>query len=257
MRQFVSDHAFEFIVIHQLKQTLRHSNRSMARVSSGSKGIGRRFRNDIKFRQGQIRLCSKAFHDGVEAGKLLPRYGLCAAGHQGDFVREKVSKSIHHRGESEAHGHAVTATEVLPDQHKKERQSCEQKCCSKDSHSFLLFYACAARTQKVPACILGILDSSSHTNPCRLDTRRSRGLFQGLPLEAHDILLAIAIDDYMIAREHSALQNLQRQRILNQPLNRARSEEHTSELQSQFHLVCRLLLEKKKKKRIQLSIIIK
>src|SRR5689334_24042889 len=29
---------------------------------------------------------------------------------------------------------------------------------------------------------------------------------------------------------------------------RVRSEEHTSELQSQFHLVCRLLLEKKKKK---------
>src|SRR5438309_4680812 len=28
-----------------------------------------------------------------------------------------------------------------------------------------------------------------------------------------------------------------------------RSEEHTSELQSQFHLVCRLLLEKKKTKR--------
>src|SRR5689334_24037534 len=30
-----------------------------------------------------------------------------------------------------------------------------------------------------------------------------------------------------------------------------RSEEHTSELQSQFHLVCRLLLEKKKKKKNQ------
>src|SRR5689334_25186344 len=28
--------------------------------------------------------------------------------------------------------------------------------------------------------------------------------------------------------------------------NSVRSEEHTSELQSQFHLVCRLLLEKKK-----------
>src|SRR5689334_23849468 len=28
----------------------------------------------------------------------------------------------------------------------------------------------------------------------------------------------------------------------------SRSEEHTSELQSQFHLVCRLLLEKKKQK---------
>src|SRR5689334_24482727 len=34
---------------------------------------------------------------------------------------------------------------------------------------------------------------------------------------------------------------------LNQQLLHERSEEHTSELQSQFHLVCRLLLEKKKK----------
>src|SRR5689334_16635952 len=32
-----------------------------------------------------------------------------------------------------------------------------------------------------------------------------------------------------------------------------RSEEHTSELQSQFHLVCRLLLEKKKKKKKEAS----
>src|SRR5689334_23787848 len=31
------------------------------------------------------------------------------------------------------------------------------------------------------------------------------------------------------------------------PVRALRSEEHTSELQSQFHLVCRLLLEKKKK----------
>src|SRR6266540_5888377 len=33
-----------------------------------------------------------------------------------------------------------------------------------------------------------------------------------------------------------------------QPLHQARSEEHTSELQSHHDLVCRLLLEKKKKK---------
>src|SRR5256884_4643260 len=31
------------------------------------------------------------------------------------------------------------------------------------------------------------------------------------------------------------------------PVTRERSEEHTSELQSRLHLVCRLLLEKKKK----------
>src|SRR5205809_5039491 len=34
---------------------------------------------------------------------------------------------------------------------------------------------------------------------------------------------------------------------------RARSEEHTSELQSRLHLVCRLLLEKKKKKTIAIT----
>src|SRR5690242_21517666 len=34
-----------------------------------------------------------------------------------------------------------------------------------------------------------------------------------------------------------------------QRLGRARSEEHTSELQSHVNLVCRLLLEKKKKKK--------
>src|SRR5690625_6958750 len=33
-----------------------------------------------------------------------------------------------------------------------------------------------------------------------------------------------------------------------------RSEEHTSELQSRGHLVCRLLLEKKKKHKIKLSV---
>src|SRR2546422_8083371 len=35
--------------------------------------------------------------------------------------------------------------------------------------------------------------------------------------------------------------------LLDRLLHHARSEEHTSELQSRLHLVCRLLLEKKKK----------
>src|SRR2546422_4853322 len=36
---------------------------------------------------------------------------------------------------------------------------------------------------------------------------------------------------------------------LHREVRRARSEEHTSELQSRLHLVCRLLLEKKKKRK--------
>src|SRR5687768_17697007 len=38
-----------------------------------------------------------------------------------------------------------------------------------------------------------------------------------------------------------------REAITNAAFIQARSEEHTSELQSRLHLVCRLLLEKKKK----------
>src|SRR5205809_2249420 len=36
--------------------------------------------------------------------------------------------------------------------------------------------------------------------------------------------------------------------------NSQRSEEHTSELQSRLHLVCRLLLEKKKKKNNEIQV---
>src|SRR2546422_8476871 len=49
---------------------------------------------------------------------------------------------------------------------------------------------------------------------------------------------------------HVALQLAQRiaAEFLEQGLGQNRSEEHTSELQSRLHLVCRLLLEKKKNK---------
>src|SRR2546427_8214553 len=44
-------------------------------------------------------------------------------------------------------------------------------------------------------------------------------------------------------------QPLQARGYVRQSASSARSEEHTSELQSQSNLVCRLLLEKKKKKK--------
>src|SRR5689334_23989439 len=50
----------------------------------------------------------------------------------------------------------------------------------------------------------------------------------------------------LVGREGEGRRRQQQHRLL--PCDpRGRSEEHTSELQSQFHLVCRLLLEKKKK----------
>src|SRR2546422_6018228 len=52
------------------------------------------------------------------------------------------------------------------------------------------------------------------------------------------------------AREHEPNDDQRREHA---HLDQRRSEEHTSELQSRLHLVCRLLLEKKKKKNQTLS----
>src|SRR5688572_31338623 len=55
--------------------------------------------------------------------------------------------------------------------------------------------------------------------------------------------LELGQDEYALRRAEANLKIAQ----LKLELTRLRSEEHTSELQSQSNLVCRLLLEKKKK----------
>src|SRR5207237_9212225 len=52
------------------------------------------------------------------------------------------------------------------------------------------------------------------------------------------------------AREYTPRLLTPRRHSASAPLPRFRSEEHTSELQSHLNLVCRLLLEKKKKKNL-------
>src|SRR2546425_8011036 len=60
--------------------------------------------------------------------------------------------------------------------------------------------------------------------------------------------LARIADDLAEPMEHIVLPECDRAWLVPVPLG-ARSEEHTSELQSLAYLVCRLLLEKKKKQR--------
>src|SRR5258705_8925967 len=59
---------------------------------------------------------------------------------------------------------------------------------------------------------------------------------------------AADVDATALARAHLPRPGLDAGRQGHRVLRRPRSEEHTSELQSLRHLVCRLLLEKKKKK---------
>src|SRR5689334_24501353 len=61
-------------------------------------------------------------------------------------------------------------------------------------------------------------------------------LVRHVPIRRGDIEAARSLATVVVRRDYEV--GMQDQR----------SEEHTSELQSQFHLVCRLLLEKKKKK---------
>src|SRR2546430_13738257 len=57
-----------------------------------------------------------------------------------------------------------------------------------------------------------------------------------------------------VDREEAPSEELdERQRRVAALVERLRSEEHTSELQSQSNLVCRLLLEKKKKDKLHTS----
>src|SRR2546422_3040630 len=58
-------------------------------------------------------------------------------------------------------------------------------------------------------------------------------------------------------RRRAGRRVLRRRPVLRGRARGRRSEEHTSELQSRLHLVCRLLLEKKKKKKIRAKLLLK
>src|SRR5438309_7669944 len=81
-----------------------------------------------------------------------------------------------------------------------------------------------------------------YTTLFRSDHGREEGRRrQGLPAGRHEGFRELHRQDQAVTRR-GVLYGAARAA----PYSTPRSEEHTSELQSQFHLVCRLLLEKKK-----------
>src|SRR5687768_17801430 len=76
-----------------------------------------------------------------------------------------------------------------------------------------------------------------------------KGVFRGRGRQTHLRCLVAEVpipghDLHVVLRSGA----IERARVLVAARAEVRSEEHTSELQSRLHLVCRLLLEKKKKK---------
>src|SRR4029077_2443798 len=48
VRKLVCNYAFEFVIVHQLKQPLRNGNRSVARVAAGGEGVRRSLWNQVQ-----------------------------------------------------------------------------------------------------------------------------------------------------------------------------------------------------------------
>src|SRR2546422_3845529 len=78
--------------------------------------------------------------------------------------------------------------------------------------------------------------------------RLAKELFEVKAIPQKDIREAESDYRKAVAERERAASRLRTLGVAEEQINDARSEEHTSELQSRLHLVCRLLLEKKKKK---------
>src|SRR5437660_12627664 len=93
--------------------------------------------------------------------------------------------------------------------------------------------------------VLEFVIQLSHRNPelCSFPTRRSSDLISTLSHSPASIAMAAMRASAMNDDPPNIVLSENRGRM---PRYSDRSEEHTSELQSRGHLVCRLLLEKKK-----------
>src|SRR2546427_1736980 len=92
-----------------------------------------------------------------------------------------------------------------------------------------------------------------YTTLFRSACKRRPAADDALPVVGHSPVHG-AQHDRRLRRAGHGLHGLGRVGALAAQRRPARSEEHTSELQSQSNLVCRLLLEKKKKKKMYLHI---
>src|SRR5690625_6837302 len=96
------------------------------------------------------------------------------------------------------------------------------------------------KTVKDAAGLMNVIGGYDKNDPTSVDVPVDNYLdFNG---DVKDLVIGVN-EDYFFNQVDSDIEKLVRQSI--QSL--VRSEEHTSELQSRGHLVCRLLLEKKKK----------
>src|SRR5205814_9189113 len=97
----------------------------------------------------------------------------------------------------------------------------------------------------------GIYTLSLHDAlPICLESMGSAGVGMRFIASTRSIESVGDVGEAMVEHPHAGGESNSATNQCSQSIQPVRSEEHTSELQSLRHLVCRLLLEKKKKKKI-------
>src|SRR6266699_2953862 len=149
---------------------------------------------------------SQPLDDLVESRYFFPRHRLRPARPQGNLVREEVGERVHDNGEAQRHSHPGTPAEIAAQKEQQQREPGKQKSCAKDFHGCLTY---------------PYIRPSAAKWSILLDSCRRRWLLCGHALEAHRIFRGVSIDAHVVAGQDRAFENLQRQRVLYQPLNRA------------------------------------
>src|SRR6267378_5432341 len=185
----------------------------MLRIASRRKSVRSDFRNHVELRHGEARLARKTLHHFIEPRYLLPRNPLRATGRKRDLVGEEIRERVHADSDAQAKSHPVPPAKNLPHEHEQERESDQQKRCPKNSHSvYSILIVCHVQS----SCTNGSVQTFS---PYQLNSGRDSRLFCRRSFKAHGVFLSVAVDTDMIAGQHLAFQDLQRKRVLNEPLN--------------------------------------
>src|SRR5882757_6419693 len=166
----------------------------MLRIASRRESVRSGFRKHVELRHGEVRLARKTFHHFIEPRDLLTRNPLRATGGKRDLVGEEIRERVHADSDPQAKSHPVPPAKNLPDEHEQERESDQQKCCPKDSHSvYSILIVCRVQL----SCTYGNVQTFS---PHQLDSSRGSRLFCRRTFKAHGVFLAVTVDTDMIAR---------------------------------------------------------
>ena len=126
MSQLVSQHAFQFLVVEQVENALRHGHRCVRRVASGGECVWGVGRNDIDLRHGNAHSLRQPLHDPVDARQVFSRHRLSAIHGQCNLVGKEIRDKVHHRRENQCDQHALLSAECTAEEQKQQRQHSEK-----------------------------------------------------------------------------------------------------------------------------------